>query len=152
MTRTPSFAAAAALLLAAAAAPAQVTLPPPTPVVIRTLVTPALIAGNKYYCNVTNMSSQALTLGRLDLYGSGQVLAYASCSGGSSVAPGGSCGVTWELTTPSTWGIPVHCRAQHTGAESALVGSLQAFLLANGENRAVASAAMQPIPGITLAP
>lgn len=147
MTRlsTPS-ALAAALLIVSTAAPAQLT------VSLRTQVTAAALGANRYACQVTNVSSQALTLVRLDLYGSGQVLSAATCAGNATLAPGGSCTVTWTLTSPSTWGIPVHCRTQHLGAESALAGSLQAFLLNGSDTRAVASAPMQPITDVALAP
>jgi hypothetical protein len=153
MPRPLYLAATAALLITTAPAWAQITTPPPTPVALRTLVTPSLIGGLDHYCNVTNQSSQAVPLLRLDLWGNGQVLASAACAGATaSLAPGGSCVAVLTMPGNSLWTIPVQCRMQHTGAESAVVGSLQTFRHINGERRAVASAAMQPITGVSLVP
>jgi len=153
MTRThlpPAL--AAAFVLASAAASAQLTTAPSPTVSLRTQVTPAVLGANRYSCQVTNLSSQAVTLVRLDLYGAGQVLAPASCAGNATLAPGGSCAVTLALTLSTTTGIPVYCRAQHLGPDAAVAGSLQAFLLSGVDNRAVASAPMQPITDVALAP
>lgn len=142
----------AALVLVSAAASAQLTQAPSLALSLRTQVTPAVLGANRFSCQVTNLSSQAVTLVRLELYGAGQVLAPASCAGNATLAPGGSCVVTWAPTLSSTTGIPVHCRAQHLGPDAAVAGSLQAFLLGSVDNRAVASAPMQPITDVALAP
>ena len=143
----------AALVLPAAPAAAQIGTPPPTPVAVRTLVSPALVAGNRYHCTVMNLSSTAVPLARLDLYAAGQVLAFAGCAGGpSTLAPGLSCAVTWQPADGSTTGPAVHCRAQHTGAEAAIVGSLQASTKAPLDARAMGSVPMQVVTGVSLAP
>lgn len=149
--RIPSALAAAFVLLSAAAS-AQLTQAPSPTVALRTQVTPAVLGANRYSCQVTNLSSQAVTLVRLDLYGSGQVLATASCAGNATLAPGGSCVVALALTLSTSAGIPVYCRAQHLGADAAVAGSLQAFLLSGVDNRAVASAPIQPVTDVALAP
>lgn len=157
MTRIPSrfipLAALSALALGSNASWAQLTTPGPTPVVMRTLVTPALVASNRLYCTVFNPTSSSVPLSRLELVSAGQVLAAATCAGpASSLLPRGSCLVAWWPANGSTTGPAVHCRAQYTGNEGAVSGSLQAFLDGPGGIRPLAALALQPLVGVTPAP
>lgn len=153
MHRHPALATlAVALALSASAASAQWGSTSPPTVDLHNALSPSLMAANRYVCNVMNLSSQTLTLLKLELVSSGQVLASASCAGTKALVPGNSCVVVWNASSSSTWGVPVQCRAQHLGPEAALAGSMQAFLQTATANRSIGAVALQPVTGIALAP
>lgn len=135
---------------AATAALAQVTVPP-TLVGTYTLVSAPLPLAEIFRCQVTNVSSQSVTLTKLQIY-SDTVVASATCAGlGASLSPGATCRVQTP-TNPYPGTITPHCRAQFTGPKSdAVVGSLHSTY-SSGGSATVAAVPMQSVGGITLAP
>lgn len=121
---------------------------------LRTLVSPTLMAANKHYCTVTNVSAQSVALNRLQLVTIDALIASASCAGaGQSLAPGRSC----TLVSPdiSTLGaaLPFSCVAQHTGPENALVGAIQSFFIGNdGSLQSLGALPMSAAIGVALVP
>lgn len=155
MIRNPNTARvllAAILGGAATAALAQVSLPPPPTVAIFTLVSAPLPLAEIFRCQVTNVSSQSVTLTKLQIY-SDTVVAHATCAGsGATLSPGQTCRVQTPYN-PYPGTITPHCRAQFLGVKAgAVVGSLHSTYASGGSSPAVAAVPMQLVEGITLAP
>jgi len=153
MNRNPHTARAllAALLAGmTGAAAAQVGLPP-QPTVTYTMVSAPLPIAEIFRCQVTNVSSQSVTLVKLQIF-SDTVVAQATCAGpGATLSPGATCKVLTP-SNPYPGSITPHCRAQFTGPKAqAVVGSLHSTYTSGGFSGVVA-VPMQLVEGITLAP
>ncbi|MFO1329421.1 MAG: hypothetical protein U1F56_18825 [Rubrivivax sp.] len=141
---------AAALALAVLAGPAAAQI---TPIATRTLVSPPQANANRHFCTVTNVSSQAVPLTRLQIVTTDAVVASATCAGpGMQLGPGQTCTLQAPELTPLGVGLPFVCRAQHQGPEKAVVGAIQSFYAVNGDTRAIGMLPMVAATGISLSP
>lgn len=144
--------ATAALGCMATVAAAQVQAPPPPAQAIFTMVSPALPYANEFWCTVSNVSSQPVTLNLLQIVEDGVIRlnVNASCTG--TLAAGDRCTVRTAVY-PYRGEVVPHCRARFTGTqEGALVGSLRSSYTYNGIHFDLAVLPLQLLKGVPLAP
>lgn len=143
--------AAAALGCMATVAAAQVQLPPPPASGIFTMVSPALPMANEFWCTVSNVSSQPVTLNLLQIVEDGVIRPNVNTTCTGTLAAGDRCTVRTAVYPYRDQVVP-HCRARFTGTQGdALVGSLRSSYTYNGTYYDLAVIPLQPLKGVPLA-